>query len=157
MNKNNCYALIFSIKIKNNYVKILLSMTRRIDILLKVKNLGKRIIHISTQQYKKLYVHKVIKLSFVITLVICLLFGQVVTAQIPNTNALVEQGIKDYNSGNFSKAIARVYRYSRNTRKSRNSRKIIKKLPTIDGWGRVDSVGVLYLAENWMLKNFCDR
>ncbi|OBQ16125.1 MAG: hypothetical protein AN488_20245 [Anabaena sp. WA113] len=39
------------------------------------------------------------------TLVISLLFGQVVYAQTPNVTALVDQGIKDYNTGNFLNAI----------------------------------------------------
>jgi tetratricopeptide (TPR) repeat protein len=37
--------------------------------------------------------------------VISLLFGQVVYAQTPNVTALVDQGIKDYNTGNFLNAI----------------------------------------------------
>jgi CHAT domain-containing protein/tetratricopeptide (TPR) repeat protein len=71
-----------------------------------MKNICKRIIYSSTQQHEKLNRHQVIKLLFSLTLVICLLFGQVVTAQTPNTNALVERGIKDYNAGNFANAIA---------------------------------------------------
>jgi CHAT domain-containing protein/lipopolysaccharide biosynthesis regulator YciM len=39
------------------------------------------------------------------TLVISLLFGQVVSAQTPNITALIDQGIKDYNTGNFLNAI----------------------------------------------------
>jgi CHAT domain-containing protein len=45
------------------------------------------------------------KILFLLTLIICLLFGQVVAAQTPNVTALVEQGIKAYNAGNFSQAI----------------------------------------------------
>jgi tetratricopeptide (TPR) repeat protein len=71
-----------------------------------MKNICKRIIYSSTQQHEKLNRHQVIKLLFSLTLVICLLFGQAVTAQTPNTNALVERGIKEYNAGNFANAIA---------------------------------------------------
>jgi len=39
------------------------------------------------------------------TLVISLLFGQVVSGQTPNITVLVDQGIKDYNTGNFLNAI----------------------------------------------------
>ncbi len=84
-------------KTKNKYLKILLSTSRQMHILLKYANLSKRIIYFSHQQ--------LIKVLFLLTLVICLFFGQVVSAQTPNGNALVEQGIKDYNAGNFSNAI----------------------------------------------------
>jgi Tfp pilus assembly protein PilF len=72
---------------------------------MKLGSICKRIIYFSIYQYQKLNRHQVIKLLFPLTLVICLLFGQVVTAQTPNTNALVERGIKDYNAGNFANAI----------------------------------------------------
>jgi CHAT domain-containing protein len=72
-----------------------------------MKNICQRIIYFCIQQYQKLNSRQVIKLFFSLTLLICLLFGQVVTAQTPNTNALVERGIKDYNAGNFANAIAR--------------------------------------------------
>ncbi|WP_225892774.1 CHAT domain-containing protein [Nostoc sphaeroides] len=39
------------------------------------------------------------------TLLICLLFGQVVSAQTKNPSVLVEQGIKDYDAGNFQNAV----------------------------------------------------
>ena len=39
------------------------------------------------------------------SLVISLLFGQVVSGQTSNITALVDQGIKDYNTGNFLNAI----------------------------------------------------
>jgi CHAT domain-containing protein len=44
-------------------------------------------------------------LFFLTTLIISLLFGQVVSAQVPSGGDLVEQGVKDYNAGNFSNAI----------------------------------------------------
>ncbi|MBS9390046.1 MAG: CHAT domain-containing protein [Dolichospermum sp. WA123] len=49
--------------------------------------------------------HRFIKILFLMTLVISLLFGQVVSAQTPNITALIDQGIKDYNTGNFLNAI----------------------------------------------------
>jgi CHAT domain-containing protein len=93
----NCFNRIFNMKTKNKYLKILLSTSRQMHILLKYANLSKRIIYFSHQQ--------LIKVLFLLTLVICLFFGQVVSAQTSNGNALVEQGIKDYNAGNFSNAI----------------------------------------------------
>jgi CHAT domain-containing protein/lipopolysaccharide biosynthesis regulator YciM len=105
MNKNNCSHHIFNIKIKNKYCKILLSVLQHIHILLRLRNLCHRIIYLFNQQYQSLNLHRFSKLLFLITLVICLLFGQVVSAQSPNTNVLVEQGIKDYNAGNFFNAI----------------------------------------------------
>lgn len=77
-------------KFKNKYLQILLSKPRRIYMLLK---LGKRNHHQFT------------KVLFLLTLVICLLFGQVVSAQTPDVTLLVEQGIKDYNGGDFFNAI----------------------------------------------------
>jgi CHAT domain-containing protein/lipopolysaccharide biosynthesis regulator YciM len=105
MNKHNCSHHICNIKIKNKYFKVSLSALQHIHVLQKTKNLCQRIIHFCIQQHQKLNRHQVIKLLFSLTLVTCLLFGQVVTAQTPNTNALVEQGIKEYNRGNFSNAI----------------------------------------------------
>ncbi|MHC5932909.1 CHAT domain-containing protein [Nostoc sp.] len=90
-------------KTKNQ--KILLSVPRQMHILLKVRNLGKRLIHLFTQQYQKLNRHRFIKVLFLATLVICLLFGQVVSAQTQNASVLVEQGVKDYNAGNFTNAV----------------------------------------------------
>ncbi|WP_238993788.1 CHAT domain-containing protein [Calothrix sp. PCC 6303] len=72
---------------------------------MKLRTIYKRIIYFSSHQSQKLNSHQVIKLLFSLTLIICLLFGQVVTAQPSNTNVLVKQGIKDYNAGNFSNAI----------------------------------------------------
>ncbi|BAY91290.1 CHAT domain-containing protein [Tolypothrix sp. LEGE 11397] len=103
MNKNNCCYHIFNIK--NKYCKILLSALRQTHILLKVSNLCQRIIYVSTQQAKKLNFQRFTKLFFLLTLLICLLFGQVGTAQTPHTDVLVELGIKDYNAGNFFNAI----------------------------------------------------
>lgn len=48
---------------------------------------------------------KFLQILFFATLIICISFGQVVTAQNPNINLLVERGIKDYNTGNFLSAI----------------------------------------------------
>ncbi|PHM05618.1 tetratricopeptide repeat protein [Nostoc sp. 'Peltigera malacea cyanobiont' DB3992] len=90
---------------KNQIKKILLSVPRRIQMLLKVGNLGKTLIHLFTHQYQKLNRHQFIKVLFLATLLICLFFGQVVSAQTPNASLLVEQGIKDYNAGNFANAV----------------------------------------------------
>ncbi|BAY60264.1 TPR repeat protein [Calothrix brevissima NIES-22] len=43
---------------------------------------------------------------FLLSLVICLLWGQLVAAENSQVNLLVEQGIKAYHAGNFIKAIA---------------------------------------------------
>ncbi|MHC5609946.1 MAG: CHAT domain-containing protein [Nostoc sp.] len=90
-------------KTKNQ--KILLSMPRLMHILLKVVNFGKMLIHLFIQQYQKLNRHRFIKVLFFATLLICLFFGQVVFAQTPNASLLVEQGIKDYDAGNFPNAV----------------------------------------------------
>ncbi|WP_026100512.1 CHAT domain-containing protein [Fortiea contorta] len=59
-----------------------------------------------TQRYQKLHrQRKLIKFLFLVTLSICFMFGQVGFAQTPNVNMLVEQGIKDYQAGNFFDAI----------------------------------------------------
>jgi hypothetical protein len=105
MGKHNCSHHIFNIKTKNKYFKVLLSALQHIYVLQNMKNLCQRISYFCIQQHQKLNRHQVIKLLFSLTLVICLLFGQVVAAQTPNTNALVERGIKDYNTGNFANAI----------------------------------------------------
>ena len=67
--------------------------------------LSARLIHLFTQQSQKLNRHRLIKILFLASLVICLLFGQGVSAQTPNVAALVEQGIKDYNAGDLVNAI----------------------------------------------------
>ncbi|MEH2264836.1 CHAT domain-containing protein [Nostoc sp.] len=91
---------------KNKYFKILFSARRWMQILLKVGNFCKRLIYFATQQHQKPNRHhKFIKGLFLTTLLICLLFGQVVFAQTPNVTSLVEQGIKDYEAGNFFNAI----------------------------------------------------
>jgi len=64
-----------------------------------------RLINLFTQQHQKLNRHQFLKVLFLATLLICLLFGQVVSAQTPNASLLVEQGIKDYNAGNFQNAV----------------------------------------------------
>ncbi|MBE9255939.1 CHAT domain-containing protein [Dolichospermum sp. LEGE 00246] len=90
----------------NKYLKIFLSARLWIQLLHQIENLCKRLIYFSTQQHQKLNRHhRFIKILFLMTLVISLLFGQVVSAQTPNVNALIEQGIKDYNTGNFLNAI----------------------------------------------------
>ncbi|MEH1938791.1 MAG: CHAT domain-containing protein [Nostoc sp.] len=63
-----------------------------------------RLIHFFTQQHQKLNRDRFLKVLFLATLVICLLFGQVVSAQTQNASVLVEQGIKDYDAGNFQNA-----------------------------------------------------
>jgi CHAT domain-containing protein/outer membrane protein assembly factor BamD (BamD/ComL family) len=90
----------------NKYLKIFLSARLWIQLLHQIENLCKRLIYFSTQQHQKLNRHhRFIKILFLMTLVISLLFGQVVYAQTPNVTALVDQGIKDYNTGNFLNAI----------------------------------------------------
>ncbi|MDY6899423.1 MAG: CHAT domain-containing protein [Cyanobacteriota bacterium] len=46
-----------------------------------------------------------LQLLFCATLLICISFGQVVSAQNPQINLLVERGIKNYNNGNYNDAI----------------------------------------------------
>ncbi len=86
-------------KYSNKYLKLLLSKLLRLPKFKRCKPL------LFTQQYQKLNRHRLIKVLFLGSLVICLLFGQVVSAQTPNVSTLVEQGIKDYNAGDFFKAI----------------------------------------------------
>lgn len=64
-----------------------------------------KLIYIFTQYYQKLNRHRLIKVLFLASLVICLLFGQVVSAQTPDVTALIEQGIKDYDDRKFFNAI----------------------------------------------------
>ncbi|MEH2167993.1 MAG: CHAT domain-containing protein [Nostoc sp.] len=97
-------------KYPKKYLKLLLLASLRLpkfqaaDFIARI-SLCARLIHLFTQQYQKLNRHRFIKVLFLASLVICLLFGQVVSAQTPNVTALVEQGIKDYNSGDFFQAI----------------------------------------------------
>ncbi|MEH1896195.1 MAG: CHAT domain-containing protein [Nostoc sp.] len=91
---------------KNKYFKILFSARRWMQMLLKVGSFCKRLIYFATQQHQKQNRHhKFIKGLFLTTLLICLLLGQVVSAQTANVTSLVEQGIKDYEAGNFFNAI----------------------------------------------------
>lgn len=91
---------------KNKYFKILFSARRWMQMLLKVGSFCKRLIYFATQQHQKPNRHhKFIKGLFLTTLLICLLLGQVGSAQTPNVTSLVEQGIKDYEAGNFFNAI----------------------------------------------------
>ncbi|MEH2217170.1 MAG: CHAT domain-containing protein [Nostoc sp.] len=91
---------------KNKYFKILFSARRWMQMLVKVGSFCKRLIYFATQQHQKPnWHHKFIKGLFLTTLLICLLLGQVVSAQTPNVTSLVEQGIKDYEAGNFFNAI----------------------------------------------------
>ena len=46
-----------------------------------------------------------LQILFCTTLLICISFGQVVSAQNPQKKLLIEQGIKDYNNRNFVNAI----------------------------------------------------
>ncbi|MBD0266003.1 MAG: tetratricopeptide repeat protein, partial [Tolypothrix sp. Co-bin9] len=64
-----------------------------------------RLIHFFTQQQQKINRHQFLKVLFLASIIICLLFGQVVSAQTQNASVLVEQGIKDYDAGNFSNAV----------------------------------------------------
>ena len=93
-------------KAKNKYLKIFLSARRWMQMLLKVGNLYNKLVDFFTQQYQKPNRHlRLIKVSFLTTLLICIVFGQVVSAQPPNATALVEQGVKAYEAGNFFNAI----------------------------------------------------
>lgn len=97
-------------KYPNKYLKLLLFAPlqllkfRAADFVAGI-SLYARLVHLFTQQSQKLNRHRLIKVLFLASLVICLLFGQVVSAQAPNFNALIEQGIKDYHAGDFFKAI----------------------------------------------------
>ncbi len=64
-----------------------------------------RLIHFFTQQQQKLNRHQFFKVLFLASIGICLLFGQVVSAQTQNASVLVEQGIKYYDAGNFPQAV----------------------------------------------------
>ncbi|RCJ32833.1 hypothetical protein A6V25_12120 [Nostoc sp. ATCC 53789] len=93
-------------KAKSKYLKILFSARWWMQMLLKVGNFCKRLIYFSTQRHQKPNLHhRFIKVLFLTTLLTYLLFGQVVSAQTPNVTALVEQGIKDYDTGNFHNAV----------------------------------------------------
>ncbi|MDZ8257038.1 CHAT domain-containing protein [Nostoc sp. ChiQUE01b] len=97
-------------KSPKKYLKLLLSAPlrppkfRTADFVAGI-SLYARLIHLFTQQSQKLNRHRLIKVLFLASLGICLLFGQVVSAQTPNVTALVEQGIKDYHAGDFVNAI----------------------------------------------------
>lgn len=82
-------------KVKNKFIKILLSASW----------CGQKTISLFIQQKQNLNRPRFNKGLFLLTLVTCLLFGQVVSAQTPNTTTLVELGIKDYNNGKFLNAI----------------------------------------------------
>jgi CHAT domain-containing protein/lipopolysaccharide biosynthesis regulator YciM len=91
---------------KKKSFKILFSARRWMQMLLKIGNLYKRLIYFSTQPQQKPNRHqRFIQVLFLTTLLIYLLFGQVVSAQTPNVTALVELGIKDYDAGKFLNAI----------------------------------------------------
>ncbi|MEH2307679.1 CHAT domain-containing protein [Nostoc sp.] len=93
-------------KSKSKYLKILFSARWWMQMLLKVGNLCKRLIYFSTQRHQKLNRHhRFIQVLFLTTLLTYLLFGQVVSAQTPNVTVLVEEGIKDYDTGNFHNAV----------------------------------------------------
>ncbi|MHC5827573.1 MAG: tetratricopeptide repeat protein, partial [Nostoc sp.] len=57
------------------------------------------------QQSQKRNHHQFVKVLFLASLIICFLFGQVGYAQTQNPSVLVEQGIKDYDAGNFPNAV----------------------------------------------------
>ncbi|MEH1793422.1 CHAT domain-containing protein [Nostoc sp.] len=91
---------------KNKYFKILFSARGWMQMLVKVGSFCKRLIYFATQQHQRPNRHhKFIQGLFLTTLLISLLLGQVVSAQTPNVTSLVEQGIKDYEAGNFFNAI----------------------------------------------------
>ncbi|MDJ0736008.1 MAG: CHAT domain-containing protein [Nostocaceae cyanobacterium] len=83
-------------KTKKKYLQFLLSAPLKLYV---------RFTHLLSQQYRKLNRHQFLKGLFFATLVICLSFGQLVSAQTPNASLLVEQGIEDYNNSNFHDAI----------------------------------------------------
>jgi len=84
-----------NMKTPKKYIKLLLSAPLRLCVILT---------HPFTQQYQKIKYHRLFKALFFTTLLISLSVGQVVSAQTPNANLLVEQGIKDYKNGNFISA-----------------------------------------------------
>lgn len=67
--------------------------------------LGQRLLSFFTKQCQQLNRHQFSKILFLTTLIISFSLGQIVLAQAPNSRTLVEQGIKDYNAGNFLNAI----------------------------------------------------
>lgn len=86
-------------KSPQKYLKVLLSA------LLQSPKFERRKLLFFIQQHQKLNRHQFLKVLFLATLGICLLFGQVVSAQTQNASVLVEQGIKDYDAGNFHNAV----------------------------------------------------
>lgn len=91
-------------KFPKKYSKLLLSELLRTSTFVARTYLCARLIHLFTQ-HQKLNRHQFIKVLFLATLGICLLFGQVGSAQTQNARLLVEQGIKDYDARNFPNAV----------------------------------------------------
>ncbi|AFY55532.1 hypothetical protein Riv7116_3054 [Rivularia sp. PCC 7116] len=81
---------------KNQYLKFLFSVVRRVYI-----NLSK----LFSRKYQKLNRNRFIKALFFATLLLCLSFGQVVSAQTPNATSLVKRGVEDYNAGKYRSAV----------------------------------------------------
>lgn len=67
--------------------------------------LGQRLLNLFTKQCQQLNRYQFSKILFLTTLIISLSLGQIVLAQAANSRIIVEQGIKDYNAGNFRNAI----------------------------------------------------
>ncbi|MEA5596755.1 CHAT domain-containing protein [Rivularia sp. UHCC 0363] len=60
---------------------------------------------LSTRKYQILNRDNYFKVLFLATLLISLSFGQVVSAQAPNADLLVKQGVESYKTGNYSSAV----------------------------------------------------
>lgn len=82
--------------INNKYLKSLFSLLRRFWI---------NLIKFSNRKYQKPDRNRLIKVLFFATLLISLSFGQMVSAQTPNANSLVKQGVEEYKTGNYQIAV----------------------------------------------------
>ncbi len=80
----------------NQYLKLLFSVPRRFCI---------NLMQFSTRKYQKRDRNHFLKVLFFTTLLISLSFGQVVSAQTPNADLLVKQGVESYKTGNYSSAV----------------------------------------------------
>jgi len=82
--------------IKNKYLKLLFS---------KLLRFPARLNQLIIRKHQKINRTRFIKVLFFATILICLSVGQVVSAQAPNPNSLVEKGIQNYKNGNFRSAV----------------------------------------------------
>lgn len=115
-------------KTKNKYLKILTSARQWMEMFLKLRNLCNQLINFSTHQHQKPNRHqKFIQVSFLTILLICVIFGQVGFAQVPNVAALVEEGIKDYNTGKFFNAIKHWQEALNQSKNNPSSRAVVNE------------------------------